>query len=227
MPNELKDRLAEALEKSGKTKIELARYCGVSHPSVSNWFNGRTRELSSTNALKASMFLGVNLTWLTTGKGSMDASVSSIHNEEETPSGFVAIPEYRVEFGAGNRFGPTYEEITEAKHALYREEWFIEHHTKPQNCKRFKVHGDSMTPILFDGDCILCDCSPQKIVSGKIYAFGFGDEMRVKRLFTKLDGGLLVCSENPSVQDEVISPSEMNLFYLIGRVIDRSGAGPF
>ena len=51
--------------------------------------------------------------------------------------------------------------------------------------------------------------------------------MRVKRLFTKLDGGLLVCSENPSVPDEEVDASEMSLFYLIGRVIDRSGDGPF
>ena len=43
MPSELKDRLAEALAQSGKSKIELARYCGVSHPSVTNWFNGRTK----------------------------------------------------------------------------------------------------------------------------------------------------------------------------------------
>lgn len=227
MPSELKDRLAEALAKSGKTKIELARFCGVSHPSVSNWFNGKTKELSAGNALRAATFLGVSARWLTTGKGEMNAGVAAVSDEDEIPTGFVAIPEYRVEFGAGNRFGPTYEEITECKRALYREEWFKEHGTKPEYCKRFKVHGDSMVPLLYDGDSILCECSPQKIKSGKIYAFGFGDEMRVKRLFTKLDGGLLVCSENPSVPDEEVDASEMSLFYLIGRVIDRSGDGPF
>ena len=157
----------------------------------------------------------------------MKPTVGSICEEEETPDGFVSIPEFRVEFGAGSRFGPTYEEITEAKRAIYRRDWFISRGTKPEHCKRFKVHGDSMVPILFDGDTILCECSQQKIVSGKIYAFGFGDEMRVKRLYTRLDGGLLVCSENPQVKDEEISPSEMSQFVLIGRVIDRSGDGPF
>lgn len=61
MPSELKDRLAEALAQSGKSKIELARYCGVSHPSVTNWFNGRTKELTSSNAMKAAVFLGVSV----------------------------------------------------------------------------------------------------------------------------------------------------------------------
>ena len=67
MPSELKDRLAQALARSGKTKIELARYCGVSHPSVTNWFNGRTKELAASNAMKAAAFMGVNVEWLTTG----------------------------------------------------------------------------------------------------------------------------------------------------------------
>ena len=227
MPSDLKDRLAEALARTGKSKIELARFCGVSHPSVSNWFNGKTKELSAGNALRAALFLGVSVEWLTTGKGSMESNVSGLHEDDPVPDGFVSVPEIRVEFGAGSRFGPTYEEITESKPALYRLEWFLAHGTRPERCKRFKVHGDSMVPILFDGDTILCECSEQKIVSGKIYAFGFGDEMRVKRLFSRMNGGLLVVSENKSVPDETIEPHEMDKFYLIGKVIDRSGDGPF
>ena len=228
MPNELKDRLAQALAQSGKTKIELARYCGVSHPSVTNWFNGRTKELAASNAMKAAAFLGVNAEWLTTGRGEMlDNGITAIYQEEDIPAGFVEIPEYRVECGAGHRDAPTFEVATDSKRAIYRREWFEERHLNPEKCKRLKVHGDSMVPILFDGDSILCDCSVTHIVSGKIYAFCFGDEVRVKRLFTKLNGGLIVHSENPQERDEEISPDEMDLFYLVGRVVDRSGSGPF
>ncbi len=228
MPSELKDRLAQALARSGKTKIELARYCGVSHPSVTNWFNGRTKELAASNAMKAAAFMGVNVEWLTTGQGEMlDNGIAAIYQEEDIPAGFVEIPEYRVECGAGHRDAPTFEVATDSKRAIYRREWFEERHLNPEKCKRLKVHGDSMVPILFDGDSILCDCSVTHIVSGKIYAFCFGDEVRVKRLFTKLNGGLIVHSENPQERDEEISPDEMDLFYLVGRVVDRSGSGPF
>lgn len=228
MPSELKDRLAEALAQSGKSKIELARYCGVSHPSVTNWFNGRTKELTSGNAMKAAVFLGVSVQWLTTGKGNMnDGIVSALHDEDDVPAGFIEIPEYRVECGCGDRAAPTFEEVTDAKRAIYRVDWFDDHAVSAKNCRRLKVTGDSMVPILFDGDSILCDCAPQQIVSGKIYAFCFGDSVRVKRLYTKLNGGLTVHSENPQEKDEEISPEEMSQFYLIGRVIDRSGSGPF
>lgn len=225
--SELKERLAVALKNSGKTKLALAQACGISHPSVSAWFSGRTKTLEASNAIKAAQFLGVSATWLTTGKGEMNAAVGAVVEGEGIPAGFVAIPEFSIDCGAGSCCAPTFEECSESKPAYYRAEFFIEHRTKPESCKRLKVHGDSMIPILYDGDTILVDCAQSRIVSGKIYAFCFGDEVRVKRLFTKLDGGILVRSENPDVPEETIPASDLDRFFLIGRVIDRSGSAPF
>lgn len=228
--SELKDRLAEALHDSRKTKIELARFCGVSHPSVSAWCSGKTKELSASNALRAALFLGVNVDWLTTGKGEKFAGVESIHEEDDIPPGFVEIPEYEITFGAGDCSNPTFEEVSESRRALYREDWFRSHDVKAKNCRRFKVHGDSMIPILYDGDSILCDCKPgQTIINGKIYVFCFGESVRVKRLYAKLNGSVVVHSENPAEnpQDETIEQDDMDRFTLIGRVLDRSGSSPF
>lgn len=60
MTSDLKSRMAEALEASGKSKSELARFCGVSQPSVTAWLNGKTKSLDAGSALKASMFLVVS-----------------------------------------------------------------------------------------------------------------------------------------------------------------------
>lgn len=224
----LAERLKLALEKSGKTQRALAQFCNTSTAAVNYWLSGKTKELAASNAIKAAIFLGVSTEWLTTGKGNMnDGSVSALHDEDDVPTGFIEIPEYRVECGCGDRATPTFEEVSDAKRAVYRVDWFVDHAVSAKNCRRLKVTGDSMAPILFDGDSILCDCAPQQIVSGKIYAFCFGDSVRVKRLYTKLNGGLTVHSENPQEKDEEISPEEMSQFYLIGRVIDRSGSGPF
>ena len=123
MPSELKDRIAEALAESGKSKAELARYCQVAPASVTAWFNGKTKSLDAVSAIKAAMFLGVNALWLTTGKGEKAAGVGEIYEEESTPDGFVEIPEYEITFGAGDCFTPSYEEVTEIRRALYREDW--------------------------------------------------------------------------------------------------------
>lgn len=230
MTSDLKSRMAEALEASGKTKSELARFCGVSQPSVTAWLNGKTKSLDAGSALKASMFLGVSALWLATGKGEKTAGALTISDAEPAPDGFIEVPEYEISFGAGDCAAPTYEETTETRRSLYREDWLRSQGVKPQDCRRFRVHGDSMIPILYDGDKILCDCRHgQKIISGKIYVFCFGDSVRVKRLYAKLNGSIVVHSENPAEQpqDETISADELDRFLLVGRVIERSGSAPF
>lgn len=216
--------LKNLMEQKKLTQVQLAKDLGVTRQSVARWLNDFPIDDRNLKAL--SKYFGVTEAILKYGD-SMGTGVTALYQEDDIPAGFVEIPEYRVECGAGHRDAPTFEVATDSKRAIYRREWFEERHLNPEKCKRLKVHGDSMVPILFDGDSILCDCSVTHIVSGKIYAFCFGDEVRVKRLFTKLNGGLIVHSENPQERDEEISPDEMDLFYLVGRVVDRSGSGPF
>jgi phage repressor protein C with HTH and peptisase S24 domain len=223
----LKDRILYAINKKGVSRRALARYCGISSAAVMAWTAGRTKELSAENALRASQFLGVSVEWLTTGQGSEDAPVIALSSDDAPPPEVVAIPEYRLLCGAGSAGEPTFEEVTESKPAYYRLDWFAAHGTTPDKCKRFVVHGDSMLPILFDGDSILVDCSADKVREGKIYAFSFAGDVRVKRLYPMFNGGMRVVSENPAVREEVIEPCDMSQFRLIGRVIDRSGSAPF
>lgn len=227
MTSTLKERILTAITNKGTSRRALARHCGVTPAAVMAWTAGRTKELSAENAIKAAQFLGVSVEWLTTGKGSETAPVVALSAEESPPLGVVAIPEYRILCGAGSAGEPTFEEVTESKPAYYRLEWFAAHGTTPDKCRRFVVHGDSMLPILFDGDCILVDCSAAPIRDGKIYAFSYAGDVRVKRLYPLMNGGMRVVSENPAVREELIDPCDMSQFRLIGRVIDRSGSAPF
>lgn len=75
MVTTLRDRLEKAFAENPElTKAELARACGVRPPSVSDWFNGRTKRLTGTNLLSAARYLGVSETWLATGRGPMSPS---------------------------------------------------------------------------------------------------------------------------------------------------------
>ena len=223
----LKDRIEEALLVKKASKRALAAACGVSPGAVMHWTSGRVLTLSAENALKASQFLGVSVEWLTTGNGEKTLPIVAVNDDEQPPEGVVVIPEYRIECGAGSAGEPTFEEITESKPAYYRADWFTAHGTSPEKCKRFTVHGDSMIPILFDGDSILVDCSIKKVTDGKIYAFSFDGDLRVKRLYKQLSGGLRILSENPAVPEERIDPCDIDRINIIGRVIDRSGSSPF
>ena len=233
----LAERLNEALSQAKiaaphKSKSGLARHCGIKSPSVSDWFSGRTKKLEYTNVVKAADYLGVSAEWLQTGEGPVhEPAVGVVHPDEDEAMeslGLIGIPEFRVTFGCGDSPEPTYEELTESEKAWYRPEWFQIRHINPNNCKRSRVHGTSMEPMIWDRDIILVDCAPQEIYDGKIYAFCVNGAMKVKFLFPRLDGSLLVRSFNSEeVHDEIIPACDMSTFRLIGRVRDRSGGSFF
>jgi len=86
-------------------------------------------------------------------------------------------------------------------------------------CAVFRVAGDSMFPIIQDGDVVLVDMSqndPLMVRDGKIYAFSEGDFIKVKRL-VRQGSELWAISDNKAVSPDCII--DMSIFSLIGRVI--------
>jgi len=68
----LKDRIAERVRELGLVRgwqSELARQCGITGPSVSDWARGESESLEGKNLLIAAEFFGVSPMWLQTGRG--------------------------------------------------------------------------------------------------------------------------------------------------------------
>ncbi len=230
----LSTRLAEALEAAQltapyKNKAGLAKHCGLSPSSMTDWFSGKTKAINYKHALRAAEYLGVNASWLAEGIGAMRST--SVQVYEDTGEGaalpdpnYIVIPQYHVQASAGpGNENPVFEEVDGKEYGFIKpRSWFQLHQINPENCKTFEVHGDSMEPYLWDGDKILVDCTPTDIISGKVYVFMIHGKMRVKVL-RSLINGLLIQSLNPEVPDETISGADMQTFHLIGRVRDRSG----
>lgn len=227
------ERLSEAFAYATQlnpriTKKGLANACGISSPAVSAWFSGATKKISVPNLVAASKYLGVSERWLANGVGEMiESNVKVVDDSSEIDeSEYVRIPEYSISFEGGDGTegeSITYDEIKDASDSYYSRDFFISRHINPEKCKVFRVRGDSMEPLICDGDRILVDCSPQEIISGKIYAFAMNGKLRVKYLSPLLKGGYLVRSHNTAFEDEVLQDDELNSFVLIGRVRDRSG----
>lgn len=67
----LAERLQSALDRnSSLSQADLARACGISSASVSNWFTGETKSLRGKNARAAAAYLNCSRDWLETGIGS-------------------------------------------------------------------------------------------------------------------------------------------------------------
>lgn len=226
----LKDRLAIAMAGPPKvSKAALARACGVTPPSVNDWCSGKTKSLEGVNLIKAATRLQISPQWLATGKGEMRSNVTAIHPDDPLPDDVIQVPEYRVHFSAGNGHHVCYDLADEVEPATYRLSWFQKNRINPSQVRRFKVAGDSMEPFLFAGDSVLVNLAENdaaRIVDGSVYAFRYGNELRVKRLFRRLDGTLTPRSENPRYKDEDVPPelAEEHIT-IIGRVRDKSGVG--
>lgn len=84
-----------------------------------------------------------------------------------------------------------------------------------------------MEPFICDGDKVLfVEQAPgTPIRDGKVYALSYGGALKIKRLYRKANGDLIISSDNPKYPDEVIPNAEIDdLVRIYGRVIERSGS---
>lgn len=161
--------------------------------------------------------MSISPLWLAEGSGPRvrtslgnRSNIIAIHPEDDLAEGTVQIEEYKGKFrrGNGNKV-VTYEREEDSEPATYRLLWMQKQRLNVKHLNRFKVSGDSMEPLLFSGDSVLvnlAECEFEQIKDGKIYAIRYGDDLRVKRLFRKLDGGLTLRSYNQDHKDEGLTP---------------------
>jgi phage repressor protein C with HTH and peptisase S24 domain len=76
-----------------------------------------------------------------------------------------------------------------------------------------------MNPTLSDGDMILVDLRAGRIEDSAIYVLEFDDALLVKRIQRKLDGSIVIKSDNPLYETEVLTRDRAQSLRIIGRVI--------
>lgn len=231
----LQDRIAELMAATGWSVGEISRITGVSSSAVSQWKDGPTKSIKIGPATRLGTASGYSAVWIATGEGprkeaDRPGNVIALHAEDDLPDDFVQVAEYLVRFSGGNgHTAVSYELLEAAEPATYRLSWMQHMRLSPDKLKRFKVKGDSMEPLLFDGDSVLVNLAENdfaQLLDGKVYAIRYGNELRVKRLYRRLDGGLVLRSDNPAYKDEDLTPQLVaEHITLIGRVRDKSGSG--
>lgn len=128
---------------------------------------------------------------------------------------FELVPKHAAKAGAGSSL-----EISGETVGLYafRKDFIASQGIHAKNCILLDVIGDSMEPLMRDGDTILVDMSDKEIRDGKTYLVAYGDDLRVKHVF-KSPRGLILRSENQRYADVLIEPEELGTYAIIhGRV---------
>jgi phage repressor protein C with HTH and peptisase S24 domain len=232
------DRIQELLEhrnipKRGMRRA-LERTCGISYQAVSQWFTGETSNIKNEHLAAIAQEYGSSLDWLISGKGPMivdqaKAGDSAAPTKNHTQLGVNVTPEWMTAkvpvmdqaFSAGH--GAAAEKLDDFIDG-YRD---IGHsdlaalNIQPGNARIIKIRGDSMWSTLWDGDEVLADTHVPRLVSGKIYAFEFDGDLKVKRFTKKMDGSWLISSDNkddPAYTDEVVSQHNAKQLRVIAEV---------
>jgi transcriptional regulator with XRE-family HTH domain len=106
----------------------------------------------------------------------------------------------------------------------FRTEWLKKKEvTTRDNLRTRDVMDDSMEPYLEVGDSVLIDTGQTEVITNEAYVIRYGDELRIRRLSRRFDGGLFLRADNPRYPEEHIEPEKVERIAIVGRVLWRGG----
>jgi len=95
----------------------------------------------------------------------------------------------------------------------------------PKNLKTFRASGDSMTPIIEDGDLLLVDTARLDFCNGGIFLLTINNNWFIKRLRLRLSGELDIISDNGKYPVETFQKDADVEVMIKGRVIKNLSRG--
>jgi phage repressor protein C with HTH and peptisase S24 domain len=204
------------------------------------------REMPASALVDLARVTGVRLEWLATGAGPMLAAEAELHDAAgqlagedaaepgrhqalvtmrrsgTAPPGYVLLPRVEARASAGPGAGLGSDDVVDF--LAFSEDWVRNTlHRRPQNLALLEATGDSMDPTIRDGDILLVDTSTRDIQSSRVYVLQVNGALLVKRIQVRLDGSLVVKSDNPSYEAEVVRPDERSPLSIVGQVVWQAG----
>jgi len=197
---EVKDRLKILISILRITLKEFSQKTGIPYITLQHYLRG-TREPGTENLQKIALQLDINLNWLLTGEGEPFIKSKPVLPEEAMPTRKIPV------LGKIPAGFPHYvaEQVIE----------YIALPDVPENALAIIAKGDSMSPVIKDGDYVIFLAMPIDIFSGDIVIVNneWGETM-IKRYRIKDNKPILV-SENPEYP--TIQPNEH--YQILGKVI--------
>jgi phage repressor protein C with HTH and peptisase S24 domain len=209
----------------------LARAVGVSPSAFRKWLRGEA-EPSRERLVALAEAASVSVGWLARGEGPEPQFQDMPRVERGAPGAtadstldlrrFVVLPRRpeAAAAGAGTPPPPTLRsEFIAFGHDWIRDTFGL----NPTDLLLEAAVGESMQPTIRDGDLLLIDTTDRKLREFGIYVLEFHGERLVKRVQRKLDGSLLLISDNAIYEPERIPAARANEVAVIGRVVWGGG----
>ncbi|RLC03505.1 MAG: transcriptional regulator [Deltaproteobacteria bacterium] len=153
---------------------------------------------------------GFNPQWIETGIGNV-----FIHTESDSDVEFKYIPKVAARLSAGTGSFECEETVTD--YLSFQTRW-LAGKGSVNHMVAMEVFGQSMEPMIKEGDTVLIDQSQKNILAGAIYAVGVEDTILIKRL-EKHPNKLVLCSDNKDYESIYLESEEADGLRIIGKVI--------
>lgn len=210
-----RERLLELAEKNRTSLASLSAMIGR-NPSYLQQFvrKGSPRKLEEQDRRRLAEFFGVDEVEL---GGPEEKSYESRQNQSRRAKDWVKVPRLDIGASAGPGAMAGGEQAFDA--FRFSAHWLREQGLDGARLSAIRVEGDSMEPLLRDGDEILVDCSPHPFRDG-IHVVRLGDTLMVKRVASSGQGRLALLSQNLAYPPVEVAADELTI---IGRVVWKGG----
>jgi phage repressor protein C with HTH and peptisase S24 domain len=203
-----RERLAELAREKGSSLASLSRMLGRNTTYLQQYISkGSPRKLEEDDRRKLARFFGVPETELGASK----------EKSYDAQSEWVEVPRLSVEASAGPGAAATMEGAFDA--FRFSRKWLREHALEAGKLSAVRVVGDSMEPLLREGDDLLVDMASRPFRDG-IYVLRLDGNLLVKRVTSQGSGRFSILSQNLSYPPISVMADDLDL---VGRVVWKSG----
>jgi phage repressor protein C with HTH and peptisase S24 domain len=203
-----RERLSELARERGSSLAALSRMLGRNGTYLQQFITkGSPRKLEEEDRRKLAQFFGVS-----------EAELGASGEISYEPQGdWVDVPRLPLEASAGPGAMGAAEVPFDAFRFSHR--WLREQGLEPALLSSIRVMGDSMEPLLRDGDEILVDRTPRAFREG-VHVVRLGEALHVKLLQAVPPDRLRLISKNPAYEMVEVGMSDVDV---VGRVVWKGG----
>lgn len=203
-----RERLAELAREARTSLSALSRMIGRNSSYLQQYImKGSPRKLEEDDRRRLAEFFGV-------GESELGAPEEK---SSQTRGEWVEVPRISLEASAGP--GATAAEEIPFDAFRFSRRWLRENGLEPAQLSAIRVMGDSMDPLLRDGDEILVDRTPRPFREG-VHVIRLGEALHVKLLQAVPPGRLRLISKNAAYEPVEVEMSDVDV---VGRVVWKGG----
>ena len=202
-----RERFTELAASRNASLAALSRMIGRNASYLQQFLTkGSPRKLEEEDRRKLADFFAV-----------AESELGAPEDRGEPRGEFVDIPRLPLEASAGP--GATAAQEIPFDSFRFSRRWLREQGLEPRQLSAIRVMGDSMDPLLRDGDEILVDRTPRPFREG-VHVVRLGEALHVKLLQAVPPDRLRLISKNPAYEPVEVAMADVDV---VGRVVWKGG----